>query len=317
MKVSQHIAEAKSTLFSLEVLPPLKGQRIEHIYETMDRLMAFEPAFVDVTYHREEYVFRNAGGGLLQKHVVRKRPGTVGICAALMHKYNVDPVPHLICGGFTREETENALIDLHFLGIDNVLVLRGDPIRSEGIFKPEPDGHAYASELLEQVMGLNTGQYLDPELHNATHTNFCAGVAGYPEKHFEAPNQASDLKWLKHKVDLGAEYIVTQLFYDNQVYFDYVDRCRAAGIDVPIIPGLKPITVPRHMQIIPHFFHVNLPEPLVDAVEQAKSKEEVREVGVEWCIQQCKELQAAGVPALHFYTMGKAESVGKVARAVF
>lgn len=317
MKVSQHIAEAKSTLFSLEVLPPLKGQRIDSIYDTMDRLMEFEPAFVDVTYHREEYVFRNAGGGLLEKHVVRKRPGTVGICAAIMHKYKVDPVPHLICGGFTKEETENALIDLNFLGIDNVLVLRGDPIRSEGIFKPEPGGHAYASELLDQVMQLNQGVYIDPDLRNATQTNFCAGVAGYPEKHFEAPNWQSDLKFLKRKVDMGAEYIVTQLFYDNQVYFDFVKRCREAGINVPIIPGLKPLTIRRHLNIVPHFFHVNLPPQLVEAVEEAKSPEAIRDVGIEWCIAQCKELKDAGVPALHFYTMGKAESVERVARAVF
>lgn len=317
MKVSQHIAQAKDTLFSLEVLPPLKGQRIDTIYDAMDRLMEFEPAFVDVTYHREEYVFRNAGQGLLQKHVIRKRPGTVGICAALMHKYGVDPVPHLICGGFTKEETENALIDLHFLGIDNVLVLRGDPIRSEGVFKAESEGHAYASELLGQVMDLNQGTYLDPDLSNATATGFCPGVAGYPEKHFEAPNLKSDLKYLKRKVDLGAEYIVTQLFYDNQVYFNFVDRCRAAGIHVPIIPGIKPLTSVKHLQVVPHFFHVNLPEELVDMVEGAQSTEAVREIGIEWCIQQSRELKAAGVPALHYYTMGKAESIQKVARAVF
>ena len=316
MKVSQHISEAKRTLFSLEVLPPLKGQRIDSIYDTMDKLMKFEPAFVDVTYHREEYVFRNAGGGLLKKHIVRKRPGTVGICAALMHKYNVDPVPHLICGGFTKGETENALIDLHFLGIDNMLVLRGDPIKSESSFKAEPDGHAYASELLGQVTDLNKGIYLDPDLKNPTQTNFCPGVAGYPEKHFESPNLNTDLKYLKHKVDLGAEYIVTQLFYDNKAYFDFVLRCRQVGINVPIIPGLKPLSLSKHLHVLPQFFNVDLPQELVERVEAASDPQEVREIGIDWCIAQSKELKDAGVPALHYYTMGNSDNIETVVSAV-
>ena len=317
MKVTEHIEQAKSTLFSIEILPPLKGQNISSIYETMDKLMEFEPAFVDVTYHREEYVFRNVGNGLLEKRTVKKRPGTVGICAALMNKYGVDPVPHLICGGFSKEETENALIDLEFLGIENVLVLRGDPIRSEGVFRPEPDGHEYAVNLLDQVVDMNQGRYLDPELKNAKSTHFCPGVAGYPEKHFEAPNLNSDLRYLKMKVERGAEYIVTQLFYDNEAFFNFVKKCREVGIDVPIIPGLKPITRKSQLNVIPHFFHTNLPEELVEQIESTKDDKEVREIGVEWCVQQSKALIDFGVPVLHYYTMGKGDSVRKIAEKVF
>jgi methylenetetrahydrofolate reductase (NADPH) len=317
MKVTEHIQKAKKTLFSIEVLPPLKGQTINSIYATMEKLMPFNPAFVDVTYHRQEVVYREVGDGLMKRHAVRKRPGTVGICASLMNKYNIDTIPHIICGGFTKDETEDALIDLNFLGIDNVLVLRGDPVRSEGIFKPEPEGHAYASDLLQQVAAMNQGEYLDPELRNTSHTDFCIGVAGYPEKHFEAPNFKSDLKFLKKKVELGAEYIVTQLFYDNQVYFEFVEKCRAAGIEVPIIPGLKPLTSSKQLNVVPHFFHVNLPEALVDAVEACKTEEQVKRVGIDWCIQQSEALIDAGVPVLHYYTMGKAQSVAEVAQHVF
>jgi methylenetetrahydrofolate reductase (NADPH) len=317
MKVIQHIAEAKKPLFSVEVLPPLKGQNIDSLFGTMDRLMEFEPAFVDVTYHREEYVYRDAGNGLLEKRTVRKRPGTVGICAALKHRYTIDPVPHIICGGFSQEETENALIDLNFLGIDNVLVLRGDPIRSEGRFKPEPNGHSYASELLGQVVNMNGGKYLDPDLRNTDSTNFCVGVAGYPEKHYEAPNLKTDLKYLKQKVDAGAEYVVTQMFFDNNAYLKFVDDCRAAGINVPIIPGLKPITSKRQLVSIPQNFYVNMPEELVDSIEQAKDKEEVEAIGVDWCIKQCKELMEHGAPVLHFYSMGRSKAVEQVARAIF
>jgi len=317
MKVTQHIAQAKSTLFSIEILPPLKGQNISSIFENMDVLMEYSPAFVDVTYHREEFVYRDMGNGLLQKRTVRKRPSTVGICASLMNRYEIDTVPHLICGGFTKEETENALIDLDFLGIENVLVLRGDPIRSEGRFRPEPDGHAYAIGLVDQVAEMNRGKYLDPELKNAVATDFCIGVAGYPEKHFEAPNMKSDLRFLKQKVAHGAEYIVTQLFYDNAAYFDFVNKCRKEGIEVPIIPGLKPITSKQQLNMIPHFFHVNLPDELVDNLEKAKTDADVREIGIDWCIRQSRELKEAGVPVLHYYSMGKAEAVARVAKAVF
>jgi len=317
MKVTEHIAQSNKTLFSIEVLPPLKGQNISSIYETMDTLMPFNPAFVDVTYHREEVVFREVEKGLLKKHTVRKRPGTVGICAALKNRYNIDPVPHIICGGFTKEETENALIDLDFLGIENVLVLRGDPIKTEGVFRAEPEGHEYASQLLKQVIDLNNGIYIDNELTNTAKTNFCSGVAGYPEKHFESPNFKSDMKYLKQKVDLGAEYIVTQLFYDNQVYFDFVDKCRAAGINVPIIPGLKPLASRKQLNFIPHFFHVNLPDALVDQIDNAKTEKDIKQIGIDWCIKQCEELIEKNVPVIHFYTMGKALSVAEIAKNVF
>lgn len=317
MKVTEHIQKAKNTLFSIEILPPLKGQNIDSIFNNMDDLMEFSPAFVDVTYHREEYVFRNVGNGLLEKRTVRKRPGTVGICAAVMNRYKIDVVPHIICGGFSKEETENALIDLDFLGIDNVLVLRGDPIKSEGQFRPEPDGHRFAIDLLHQVKQLNHGDYLDEEMAKMAPTDFCIGVAGYPEKHFESPNRNADIRYLKMKVDAGAEYVVTQLFFDNKHYFDFVDRCRQEGITVPIIPGLKPITTKKQMSVIPHFFHIDLPEDLVDLVDRAKSDQEVKEIGIDWCIKQSRELKEAGVPVLHYYTMGKSESTKRIAKAVF
>lgn len=317
MKVTEHIARAKKTLFSIEILPPLKGQNIASIFETMDELMEFKPAFVDVTYHREEYVFRDAGNGLLERKTVKKRPGTVGICAAIMNKYQVDTVPHIICGGFSKQDTEDALIDLNFVGIDNVLVLRGDPIKSEGKFKPEPDGHAYAKDLVEQVVSMNSGIYIDADLKDVQKTNFCIGVAGYPEKHFEAPNRKADLRQLKAKVDAGAEYIVTQMFFDNRAYFRFLEECKEHGINVPIIPGLKPLANKAQLSVIPHHFHINMPDDLVVAVENAKDDKAVRQIGIEWCIQQSKELMAAGVPVLHYYTMGKAQSTKAIAKEVF
>jgi methylenetetrahydrofolate reductase (NADPH) len=317
MKVIDHINQAKKTLFSIEVLPPLKGQTINSIYETMDALMPYKPAFVDVTYHRQEVVYRQAEKGLMKRHVVRKRPGTVGICAALMNRYEIDTVPHIICGGFSKDETEDALIDLNFVGVENVLVLRGDPEKSHGTFKAEPDGHAYASELLQQVVDMNQGNYLDPELKDTNKTNFCIGVAGYPEKHYESPNLKSDLKYLKKKVDLGAEYIVTQLFFDNEKYFKFVADCRKAGIDVPIIPGLKPITSRQQLNSVPHFFHVDFPDELVDRIEACKTNESVKKVGIEWCIAQSQALVEAGVPVLHYYTMGKPDNTALIAQEVF
>ncbi|MFM7311242.1 MAG: methylenetetrahydrofolate reductase [NAD(P)H] [Flavobacteriales bacterium] len=317
MKVTEHIEKAKGTLFSIEILPPLKGQNIHSLFETMDELMDFSPAFVDVTYHREEYVFRDAGNGLLEKHVVRKRPGTVGICAAISNRYKVDTVPHIICGGFSRQDTEDALIDLNFVGLENVLVLRGDPIKSEGRFKAEPQGHAYAVDLVKQVKDMNAGQYLDADLKDVTKTNFCIGVAGYPEKHFEAPNRKADIRHLKAKVDAGATYIVTQMFFDNRAFFKFVEECKEAGIHVPIIPGLKPLASKTQLNMIPHHFHINMPDELVQMVERAKSDEEVRQIGVEWCIQQSRELMKAGAPVLHYYTMGKAKSTKQIAKAIF
>lgn len=317
MTITDILSQPDQSRFSIELLPPLKGQHIDSIYRTMDALMPYRPAFVDVTYHREEYVYREVGPGLLQKRTVRKRPGTVGICAALMNRYEVETVPHIICGGFSVEETENALIDLDFVGVRNVLALRGDAIRSEGRFKAESEGHAYAIDLVDQIVDLNKGTYLDPDLKNTTATDFCIGVAGYPEKHFEAPNPDSDLRWLKKKVEHGAEYIITQMFFDNARYFEFVDRCRAEGITVPIIPGIKPLTTASQLHILPQVFHVDLPEALVQSVEAAKTREQVQKAGMDWCTKQAEELLEKGVPTLHFYTMGKATPTQEIARRVF
>lgn len=317
MKVTEHLNNATKTLFSLEILPPRKGDNIQDLFDHLDPLMEFNPPFVDVTYHREEYVYKKMPNGLLQRKTTRKRPGTVGICAAISNKYNVDTVPHIICGGFSKEETENALIDLNFLGIDNVLLIRGDAIKSEARFIPDPEGNFYAIDLLHQVVEMNKGLYLDEELQNASSTDFCIGVAGYPEKHFEAPNIKSDMKFLKQKVDDGADYIVTQMFFDNQKYFDFVEKCRNAGIDVPIIPGLKPITTVNQANVLPSIFHIDLPEDLADEIEKCKNNLEAREVGVQWAIEQSKELMEYGVPTLHFYSMGKAEPVYRIAKELF
>ena len=312
MKVTEHITNAKKTLFSFEILPPLKGASIQSIYNSLDPLMEFNPSFVDVTYHREEFVYKKRQDGLLERRAVRKRPGTVGICAAIMNKYQVDTVPHIICGGFSKEETENALIDLDFLGIDNVLVLRGDPIKSETYFSAEQDGHKYASELLGQVNEMNNGIYLDEDLKNSAPTDFCIGVAGYPEKHFEAPNMRSDIHFLKKKVEAGADYIVTQMFFDNQQYFDFVNLCRENDITIPIIPGIKPMSTQKQLSLLPQRFHLNVPNLLVDEVLRCKTNTDVRQVGVEWAIQQTKELIEFGVPCIHFYTMGKSDNVQQI-----
>mgnify|MGYP001079042122 CR=1 FL=1 len=317
MKVTEHLDKAKNTLFSFEILPPLKGENIQNLFNHIDPLMEFKPPFIDVTYHREEYVYKKRENGLLERKSIRKRPGTVGICAAIKNRYEVDAVPHIICGGFNKEETENALIDLDFLGIENVLLLQGDAIKSEAMFVAEQDGHKYASDLLAQVVRMNNGKYLDEELQNATATNFCIGVAGYPEKHYTAPNLKTDLKYLKMKVDNGADYVVTQMFYDNQKYFDFVEKCREADINVPIIPGLKPITTKKHITVLPRFFHIDIPEDLADAIEKCKDNKEAKQVGIDWCIQQSKELMDYGVPVLHYYSMGKSDHVYNVAKELF
>ncbi len=318
MKVTEHLAKANgSTLFSFEILPPLKGENIKNLFGHIDPLMEFKPPFIDVTYHREEYVYKKRENGLLEKKSTRKRPGTVGICAAIKNKYNVDAVPHIICGGFNKEETENALIDLDFLGIDNVLVLQGDAIKTEPSFVPEKDGHQYATDLLGQVMDMNSGKYLDEEIQNPSPTEFCIGVAGYPEKHFTAPNLKTDMKYLKMKVDMGAEYVVTQMFFDNKKYFEFVAKCREMGIDVPIIPGLKPITTKKQTTVLPRIFHIDLPEELADEIEKAKDNSAVKQIGVKWCIKQSKELMDQGVPVLHYYSMGKSDPVYQIAKALF
>lgn len=305
MKVIEHINNAKSTLVSFEILPPLKGKTINSIYEHLDPLMEFKPSFINVTYHRSEFVFKKKADGTFDKVEVRKRPGTVGICAAIMNHYHVDAVPHLICGGFNKRETEDALIDLNFIGVDNVLVLRGDAAKNETVFEPETGGNRYALDLLKQTVNLNNGIYLEEDIRDGFRTNFCIGVAGYPEKHFEAPNLDTDLNHLKAKVDAGAEYITTQMFFDNSKYFAFVKACREAGIDVPIIPGLKPITSKKQLSVIPRTFHVDIPTDLSNEILKCKTDAEVEQVGTEWLLQQSKELKQQNVPVLHYYTLGK------------
>ena len=317
MQVINQLENSKNTLFSFEILPPLKGKSIDSIYAGIDPLMEFKPAFINVTYHREEFIYRKREKGFLEKIAIKKRPGTVGICAAIKHKYNIDAIPHLICGGFTKEETENALIDLHFLGIDNVLALRGDPIKTEQHFVPEPGGNKYAVDLVKQIVELNEGIYIDKEIENATPTNFSIGVAGYPEKHFESPNMRTDIKRLKEKIDSGAHYVVTQLFFDNQKFFDFVKLCREEGITVPIIPGIKPLESLRHISFLPKFFNIDLPSNLTDELEKCKNNDDVKKVGIEWAIQQSKELVEFGVPCIHYYTMGKSKTVKSIASEIF
>ncbi|MCS6929135.1 MAG: methylenetetrahydrofolate reductase [NAD(P)H] [Saprospiraceae bacterium] len=317
MKVTEHFAKANGkTLVSFEVLPPLKGGSMQAIFDTLDSLMEFNPPFIDVTYHREEYIYKIRPSGYYEKTAIRKRPGTVGICAAIMHRYKVDAVPHLICGGFSKDETENALIDLNFLGINNVLALRGDARRFEDRFIPHEQGHTYAVDLVRQIANMNEGQYLDPDIVNGEKTDFCIGVAGYPEKHFEAPNFETDLYYTKMKVEAGAHYIVTQMFFDNRKYFEYVEACRRVGIHVPIVPGLKPITKRYQLTTIPRKFFVSLPQELVQAIMKAPNEEAVRQIGIEWCVQQSLELKAAGVPCLHYYTMGDAETIKEIVKRV-
>lgn len=316
MKVIDHIQAAKSTLFSFEILPPLKGKSIQSIYDGIDPLMEFKPKFINVTYHREEFIYKERDHGLLEKIAIRKRPGTVGICAAIMNKYDVDAVPHLICGGFSKEETENALIDLQFLGIDNVLALRGDSIKTETNFRPHPMGHKYAVELIEQIVEMNSGNYTTED-YQLEPTDFCIGTAGYPEKHFEAMNLTTDLIHLKTKVDAGASYIVTQMFFDNQKYFDFVDACRASGINVPIIPGLKPLKTMEHASFLPKFFHIDFPQTLSKEIVKCKDNKAISELGIEWGKQQSKELKAAGVPCIHYYTMSNSSSVKAIATEIF
>ncbi len=318
MKVTEYFEKAKGkTLISFEVLPPLKGGGMKAIFDTLDPLMEFKPPFIDVTYHREEFDYKRRESGYYEKTAIRKRPGTVGICAAIMHRYGVDAVPHLICGGFTKEDTENALIDLNFLNINNVLAIRGDARKFDGKFIAEEGGHEYALDLVKQIADMNRGKYLDPDIKDAEKTDFCIGVAGYPEKHFEAPNIGVDLQYTKAKVEAGADYIVTQMFFDNQKYFDYVDQCRAMGINVPIVPGLKPITKKYQLSAIPRHFFVNLPDAFANELLKAKDMEAYKQVGIEWCIEQSKELKAKGVPCLHYYTMGDSDTIRKIVETVY
>jgi methylenetetrahydrofolate reductase (NADPH) len=318
MKVIDHIKKSKKTLFSFELLPPLKGHHIDGIYRTIDPLLEFNPSFINITYHQEEVVYKKHESGLLEKKTVRKRPGTVAISAAIKYKYpTVDVVPHMLCGGFTKDDTEYALIDFHFLGINNILALRGDPLKSFRTFTPEKNGHAHASELVAQIVGMNNGKYQDQDLQNTTATDFCIGVAGYPEKHIESPNISSDLNYLKEKIDAGASYIITQLFFDNNKYFEFVKACRDAGIDVPIIPGLKPITTLKDISILPQVFNIDIPEILVKELSKCKTNEEAFQTGIEWTTAQSKELISFGVPVLHYFTIGISENIRQIAASVF
>lgn len=318
MKLTDHIAQrGTKTLFSFELLPPLKGENFDSTSQTIDPLIEFNPCCIDVTYHREEIIYKERADGLLERRTIRKRPGTVGISAAIKFKYKVDVVPHIICGGFTREETENALIDLYFLGIDNILLIRGDNPAGEKAFRPEPGGNHFAIDLVKQAVNMNQGVYLEEDIINANPTGFCIGVAGYPEKHAESPNLATDIIRLKEKIDAGANYIVTQMFFDNAAFFRFEKACREAGISVPIIPGLKPLSTKSQLSALPKTFSIDLPEILVKEADKCTDNRQVRQLGIEWAIQQSRELIASGVPVLHFYSMGKSDNIQQIARAVF
>ncbi len=318
MHVVEAIEKAKgSPLFTFEILPPEKGMDIQSIYDTIDPLIEFDPKLTEVTYHREEVEFREHADGRIERKVLRKRPGTVGISAAIKFKYGIEVIPHIICGGFNVEETENGLIDLHFLGINNLLAIRGDNLPGEKFFRATRGGHQYVSQLISQIRELNNGIYQDEELKNTAPTNFAVGVAGYPEKHVESPNIQADIKYLKEKVDAGAEYIVTQMFFDNSMYFDFVDRCRKAGITAPIIPGLKPISTKNQLLTLPRTFNISIPETLQIEPAKCEDNKEARQVGVEWAIMQSKELISKGAPVMHYFTMGKSDNICKIAKAVF
>ncbi len=317
MKIIEIIQNATETLFSFEILPPKKGYSINSIYQTIDPLMKFNPAFINVTYHREEVIYQKMEGNLLKKKIVRKRPGTVGISAAIKYKYKVEVVPHIICGGFTVEETENVLIDFHFLGINNLLAIRGDNLPGERYFRPEQEGHSYATDLVNQIIEMNNGKYQEEDLLDTSETRFSVGVAGYPEKHLESPNFQSDLKYLKQKIEAGAEYIITQMFFDNQKYYDFVKRCREFGITVPIIPGLKAIASKKQLTTLPQTFNIDIPEELSLLVEKCTDSSQVKKAGIDWCVQQSKELRQFGVPVLHYYTMSQSDNIRQIAEEVF
>ncbi|MBL7754207.1 MAG: methylenetetrahydrofolate reductase [NAD(P)H] [Chitinophagaceae bacterium] len=317
MKVTEHIRKAEGKpLFSFEILPPVKGKSMDSIFKVLDPLMEFNPAFINVTYHRSEQVYRKRTDGSFDLIDMRKRPGTVGICAALMNHYKVDAVPHLICGGFSKDETENALIDLNFLGIDNVLALRGDPPKNEKYYQPHPHGHHYAIDLVKQIEKLNKGIYLEEDITDGGKTDFCVGVAGYPEKHYESPNPDLDLMYLKNKMEAGADYITTQMFFDNSKYHRFVESCRAMGIKAPVIPGLKPITSKKQLSAIPSIFHVDIPSDLAVALMQCKNEQDAEKVGTEWLIHQAKDLIQSGAPVIHFYTLGKPQVIYQVMKAI-
>jgi methylenetetrahydrofolate reductase (NADPH) len=317
MTVIEIINNSKKPLFTFELLPPLKGHSIERTYTAIDRLVEFEPAYINFTSHRNETIFKERADGLLEKKVVRLRPGTIALAAAVKYKYNITVVPHILCGGFTKEETENVLIEMRFLGIDDVLALRGDPQKGSRSFIPEKNGHSHTTDLVNQIMDMNRGKYLEDNLENADPTNFCIGVAGYPEKHFEAPNKHVDLENLKKKVDAGASYIVTQMFFDNNKFCRFRDECRKIGITVPIIPGIKPISALHDIKLLPQTFHIDLPNDLFSAVSKCKTDAEAREAGIEWAVMQSKELLKLGVPGIHYYTLGRSDNIARIVKATF
>ena len=317
MKVIDLINSNQKTAFSFEILPPLKGTGIERVYKTIDTLREFDPKYINITTHRSEYVYKELGNGLFQRNRLRRRPGTVAVAAAIQNKYNITVVPHILCSGFSREDTEYVLLDLQFLNITDLLVLRGDKAKHESVFIPEPNGYNHAIELQEQINHFNQGIFVDGSEMKITQTPFSYGVACYPEKHEEAPNMETDLYWLKKKMETGAEYAVTQLFYDNQKYFQFVERARQEGITIPIIPGIKPFKKLSQITMIPKTFKVDLPEELTHEVLKCKNDEEAQQVGIDWCIQQCKELIAHGVPSLHFYSVGAEDSIREVAKEIY
>jgi methylenetetrahydrofolate reductase (NADPH) len=317
MTVIEKINSAKGPLFTFELLPPLKGHSIERTYAAIDRLIEYEPAYINFTSHRNETLFRERPDGLIEKRVVRLRPGTIALAAAVKYKYDIPVVPHILCGGFTKEETENVLIEMRFLGIDDVLALRGDPQKGSRTFIPEKNGHTYTYELVQQITDMNKGKYLEENLENADPTRFCIGVAGYPEKHFEAANRQIDMLNLKQKVDAGASYIVTQMFFDNNKFCRFRDECRKIGITIPIIPGIKPISALKDITLLPQTFHIDLPNELFAAVKKCKTDDEAREVGIEWATMQSKELMKLDIPGIHFYTLGRSDNIARIVKASY
>lgn len=316
MHITELMAARKRPLVSIEITPPEKGRSISELFGSVDQLLPFNPTFITVTYHQQRIVYEEPVPGQIRKVPRRKNPGTVGICAAIYNRYKIETVPHIICGGFDKYETEDALIDLQYLGFKNLFVLRGDPAPGQKEFVPEPNGHRFASELIAQIAAMNHGHYLE-DLDNAAPTDFCLGVAGYPEKHYEAPNRADDLRHLKEKVDAGADYIITQMVFAARPFLDFVDRARAIGIKVPIIPGIKPVTNARQLVTIPREFHVDLPEELVSRITRAATPADAARVGVEFTTRLCRELLRNDVPGLHFYTMGRGRATADVLKATF
>lgn len=317
MKISELISQSTGTAFSFEVLPPLKGAGIGGLKHTVDRLMDFAPRYINITTHRSEYVYKDMGDGLMQRSRLRRRPGTVAVAAAIQQEYHIPVVPHILCSGFSREETEYVLIDLQFLGIENLLVLRGDKAKDDRFFVPDPDGYSHTTELIGQINRYNAGEFVDGSPIKHPGIPFSYGVACYPEKHEEALNPEIDLQWFCRKVELGAEYGVTQLFYDNRAYFRFVEQARAAGVGVPIVPGVKPLTKLSQLQTVPKTFHCDLPDDLAREALKCKTDEEVKALGIEWAVAQCRELMEGGAPSLHFYTVSAVDSIIEIARRIF